>query len=93
MRTHEQSILVGTNTAEADNPSLTARKYFGKNPLRLVIDKDLKLNRNNKLFDGQSGTVIFYDRKQKVGDGVKNVVYRGLDFDKDITNQICDVFI
>ncbi len=89
LRTREQSILVGTNTAETDNPSLNARMYFGKNPLRLVIDKDLKLNQKSKLFDGQSGTVVFYDRKLKVGEEEKNVVYRGLDFDKDITGQIC----
>lgn len=89
LRTREQSILVGTNTAEADNPSLTALNYFGKNPLRLVIDKDLKLNRRYNLFNGKSETVIFYDKKQKVGGEVKHVEYRGLDFDEDITSQIC----
>lgn len=88
LRTREQSILVGTNTAEADNPSLTARKYFGKNPLRLLIDKDLKLNRTYNLFNGASDTVIFYDRNQTVKDEVKNVEYRGLNFDEDITGQI-----
>ena len=41
-RTEEASILVGTNTAEKDNPALTARLWEGNQSLRLVLDRSLR---------------------------------------------------
>ena len=46
-RAEEDAILVGRNTVENDNPELTVREYKGNNPIRIVIDPDLKLNYNN----------------------------------------------
>ena len=43
-RAEEDAILVGRKTVVSDNPSLTVRMCEGKNPLRIVIDKELKLN-------------------------------------------------
>ena len=37
-RRQEQSILVGTNTAIKDNPSLTLREWEGNDPVRILID-------------------------------------------------------
>ena len=58
-RTEEASILVGRRTAEMDNPFLTARKWKGNQPLRLVIDPELKLSKNLNLFDDKSETWVF----------------------------------
>ena len=58
-RSEEDSILVGRITAEKDNPSLTVREVLGVNPIRLVIDKDLKLSKNLNLFNSESKTIIF----------------------------------
>jgi diaminohydroxyphosphoribosylaminopyrimidine deaminase/5-amino-6-(5-phosphoribosylamino)uracil reductase len=49
-RTEEQAILVGWKTLLNDNPSLTARAFKGKNPLRVVIDPNLKAPENAKVF-------------------------------------------
>ena len=38
-RHEEAAIVVGTNTALIDNPTLTNRLWFGTQPLRLVIDR------------------------------------------------------
>ena len=38
MRARSGAILVGTNTALQDNPTLTTRLWPGQNPLRLTID-------------------------------------------------------
>ncbi len=38
-RTEEQAILVGTNTALDDNPSLNARVWKGKSPTKILIDR------------------------------------------------------
>lgn len=45
-RAEHQAILVGRKTALLDNPSLTTRNWYGKNPIRLVIDKELTLPLN-----------------------------------------------
>ena len=38
-RSEINAIMIGTNTARQDNPKLTNRLYFGKNPLRIVLDR------------------------------------------------------
>ncbi len=64
-RTEEQAILVGTNTVKFDNPQLTARLFYGKNPLRLFIDKKLQFVKNYKITDNSAKTVCFtYDLPQ-----------------------------
>ena len=58
-RSEEAAILVGTNTAFHDNPSLTNRLWQGNNPIRLVIDRELKLPLSLNIFDGSVKTIIF----------------------------------
>ena len=58
-RAEENSILVGRITAEKDNPSLTVRELEGRNPTRIVIDKNLKLSEHLNLFNSESDTIIF----------------------------------
>lgn len=58
-RSEEASILVGTNTALADDPSLTVRLWKGVNPIRLVIDRELRLPGSLRLFDGEARTIVF----------------------------------
>ncbi|UAY52449.1 bifunctional diaminohydroxyphosphoribosylaminopyrimidine deaminase/5-amino-6-(5-phosphoribosylamino)uracil reductase RibD [Ferruginibacter albus] len=64
-RSEEAAILVGTNTALRDDPSLTTRLWQGHNPVRLVIDKELKLPSSLHLFDNTVKTVIFNNVKNK----------------------------
>lgn len=58
-RSEEAAILVGTNTALFDDPALTTRLWPGNNPLRLVIDMDLRLPSTLKIFDVQQRTIVF----------------------------------
>ena len=62
-RGEEAAILVGTNTALKDNPSLTNRYGTGKNPIRLVIDLSLRLPMYLNVFDGQVPTIVFNCKK------------------------------
>jgi diaminohydroxyphosphoribosylaminopyrimidine deaminase/5-amino-6-(5-phosphoribosylamino)uracil reductase len=64
-RSEEAAIMVGTNTALQDDPSLTTRLVTGKNPVRLVIDMDLKLPATLHLFDGSVKTVVFNAVKEE----------------------------
>ncbi len=58
-RIQEQAILVGTNTADIDNPQLTARLVSGNNPLRVTIDLHNRLPENLYVKDHSVPTIIF----------------------------------
>jgi diaminohydroxyphosphoribosylaminopyrimidine deaminase/5-amino-6-(5-phosphoribosylamino)uracil reductase len=58
-RSETSAILVGTNTALLDDPSLTTRLWSGPNPVRLVIDLHLRLPSGLHLFDGSVPTIVF----------------------------------
>ena len=88
-RAEHTGILVGRKTALLDNPSLTTRSWYGKNPLRMVIDKDLTLPEHLALFDGSTPTIVF-TRKTEVPTKPQTE-YIPLDFDKDILPQIMEV--
>lgn len=62
-RSEEDAILVGTNTARYDNPSLTVRDWSGRHPIRVVIDRDGTLDRNLNLFDGAVKSLYITERK------------------------------
>lgn len=57
-RTEEDAILVGKNTAIHDNPSLTAREWDGKNPIRILLDSNLEVGKESKLFNTEAPTWI-----------------------------------
>ena len=65
-RAEEDAILVGRITAEKDNPSLTVREVDGSNPIRIVIDKDLKVSADLNLFNNDAKTIIFNQKKSRV---------------------------
>ena len=44
LRANNKAILVGKNTVEVDNPSLSVRHAEGNNPTRLIIDPLLELD-------------------------------------------------
>lgn len=69
-RSEEAAVLVGTNTALLDDPLLTTRLWPGKDPVRLVIDKDLKLPMHLKLFDDSVKTIVFNYKKQEEGENL-----------------------
>jgi diaminohydroxyphosphoribosylaminopyrimidine deaminase/5-amino-6-(5-phosphoribosylamino)uracil reductase len=59
MRSEEDGILVGYNTALLDNPQLNNRSGSGRQPLRMVIDPELQLPQDLQLFDRQQPTLVF----------------------------------
>lgn len=70
-RSEEAAILVGTNTALHDNPTLTTRLWPGNNPVRVVIDKNLQLtSSSNLLLSDKATTIIFNYKKSEESDGI-----------------------
>jgi diaminohydroxyphosphoribosylaminopyrimidine deaminase/5-amino-6-(5-phosphoribosylamino)uracil reductase len=62
-RAEEQAIMVGTNTVLNDNPQLTTRLVVGKNPIRIIIDKTLKISSNAEIFKNNAEVIVFNNIK------------------------------
>ena len=58
-RSEEDAVLVGMRTAAHDNPSLTVREWTGRNPVRIVIDRFLRLSEKLNLFDQSVKTICY----------------------------------
>lgn len=73
LRSEVAAIMVGTNTAVSDNPRLTVRHYFGHNPVRVVLDRSLRLQPSLALFDGDVSTIVFTEKEAKEKSGITYV--------------------
>jgi len=71
-RTEEDAVLVGKYTAIIDNPQLSAREWPGKNPVRLLIDRNLEVDTTSLLYNDAAKTIIFNELKTDV---IKNIHY------------------
>lgn len=71
-RAEEDAIMVGTRTAQHDNPRLNVRNWEGADPVRVVIDKELSLSKELNLFDGQQPTLVYNGKKNH---SAKNLEY------------------
>ncbi|RYC52912.1 bifunctional diaminohydroxyphosphoribosylaminopyrimidine deaminase/5-amino-6-(5-phosphoribosylamino)uracil reductase RibD [Flagellimonas olearia] len=89
-RSQEQAILVGTQTVLEDNPKLTTRDWAGKNPVRVVLDRDLKIPKGFHVLNQTVKTLVL----TQVNDATRyceGIVYEVIDFSKPIAAQICHV--
>jgi diaminohydroxyphosphoribosylaminopyrimidine deaminase/5-amino-6-(5-phosphoribosylamino)uracil reductase len=55
LRASHDAILVGAGTVIKDNPELTVRLVRGRNPLRVIVDSELKIPKQAKVFQNISG--------------------------------------
>jgi diaminohydroxyphosphoribosylaminopyrimidine deaminase / 5-amino-6-(5-phosphoribosylamino)uracil reductase len=83
-RSEEQAILVGTNTALLDDPILNVREWSGKNPIRMVLDRKLRLPENLNIFNKLQPTVVFTQMDSKNN---TNLRFHKIDF-SDLTDEI-----
>ena len=88
-RAQEDSILVGRKTVIADNPLLTVRLYNGKNPVRIIIDKNLTINQNLKIYNKEANTIILNQEKSLI-DG-KNIFVK-IDFNNFLENMLNELY-
>lgn len=88
-RSEEQAILVGTNTVLEDNPELNTRDWAGKNPIRVIIDKDLRIGTDFHVLDKFIKTMVLTQEKDtsKYIDGID---YETMDYSRPIASQICN---
>lgn len=72
-RAEEDAIMVGTLTAQYDNPKLNVREWSGKNPIRIVIDRKLSLNPGLYLFDQSQATLCYNQVQEKTEGSLQHV--------------------
>lgn len=96
-RSEEQAILIGSNTAEVDDPSLSNRLWNGNNPIRLVVDKNLRLPQHLQIFNQQQPTIIFNYVKneparlsfgERLGVRPDNIYFYLIDQNKNLIDEI-----
>lgn len=50
IRSRYDAILTSSTTVIIDNPSMTCRKKGAKNPIKIILDRELKTDINSKIF-------------------------------------------
>jgi diaminohydroxyphosphoribosylaminopyrimidine deaminase/5-amino-6-(5-phosphoribosylamino)uracil reductase len=84
-RSEEAAILVGTNTALFDDPALTTRLWNGPDPVRLVVDMNLRLPSSLQLFNQQVRTIVFNSLKHEEKE---NLMYYQVTQDVSLVHQV-----
>lgn len=84
-RGEEAGIMVGTTTALRDDPALTNRLWQSSQPVRIVIDSELRIPLSHKIYDRSIRTIIFNTHKNEQKD---NLLYYKLQRDHSFVPQI-----
>ena len=86
----EDAILVGRITAEKDNPSLTVREINNyNNPIRIILDKDLKLSESLNVFNDDAKTIIFNSKETY---NIKSNYFVKINFDNLLDNMLKELY-
>jgi diaminohydroxyphosphoribosylaminopyrimidine deaminase/5-amino-6-(5-phosphoribosylamino)uracil reductase len=94
-RSEEQAILIGTNTVDKDNPRLDVRYWSGRSPLRIVMDRLLRISPESNVYDGSLPTLVFIGNNSSASArkanfaSVPNLEMLTVDFAKGVETQVC----
>jgi diaminohydroxyphosphoribosylaminopyrimidine deaminase / 5-amino-6-(5-phosphoribosylamino)uracil reductase len=87
-RSECDGIMVATNTAETDNPSLNNRFYFGKSPIRIVLDRTNRLSPKLNLFDNTLKTILYTDGASQADKKGENIEINQILFNINVLDTI-----
>lgn len=87
-RAEEDAVLVASATAWYDNPTLNVRDWTGRDPVRVVIDRYLKLGANQHLFDGTQPTICYNLVKQDNSDNLDYVQLQNANFLEQLVHDL-----
>ena len=74
-RSQESAILVGVQTLVDDNPQLTTRDWKGTDPLRLVLDPNLRTPKNTTLYKDNTATYFFHQQPKVPSDSINRYIF------------------
>ncbi|MEO6166466.1 MAG: RibD family protein, partial [Chitinophagales bacterium] len=84
-RSEEAAIMVGTNTALNDDPLLDARLWNQQQPLRIALDRNLRLPMTLHLFNGTVATLVFTSRQREP---LPNIEFVIINFETGLIEQV-----
>ena len=88
-RSEEHAILVGTGTVLEDNPRLSTRSWKGKSPIRIVLDRELRIPEDFNVFNEEAQTLVL-SSKDHASEERPGVSYQQADLSKDPVIAICE---
>jgi diaminohydroxyphosphoribosylaminopyrimidine deaminase/5-amino-6-(5-phosphoribosylamino)uracil reductase len=89
-RAEEDAVLVGTRTAFHDNPQLTVRDWAGRNPVRVVLDRFLRLPEKLRLFDRSVQTLCYNVLKHEEHPGLSFIRISEGNFITELLYDLCN---
>lgn len=93
LRNNEHSILIGTMTALRDNPSLTTREIVGRNPIRILIDIDLKVPADFNIYNNEAETLVFNSVKEGEEGNIKFIKTSRENFIENMLKKLHELLI
>jgi diaminohydroxyphosphoribosylaminopyrimidine deaminase/5-amino-6-(5-phosphoribosylamino)uracil reductase len=87
-RTEEDAVLIGTRTALHDDPRLDARNWSGRNPVRVVVDRFLRLSDKLNLFDRSQRTICYNILKHEENVNLSLIRVDENDFLRNVVNHL-----
>ncbi len=88
-RSEEMAFLVGTNTVLEDNPSLTTRSWYGKNPVRIYLDRKGQIPTSFAINQQKEPAICITANKALISNAHTRYYYA--DFERDLVQQICRI--
>ncbi|MEI7488759.1 MAG: dihydrofolate reductase family protein, partial [Chryseobacterium sp.] len=88
LRADEHAILIGTQTALNDNPSLTVRNVEGVNPVRILIDFDMKVPRDFKIYNDEAKTLVFNSTQEGIEENIHFIKIEKENFLPDVMKAL-----
>jgi len=78
LRAMADAVMVGSNTALIDNPSLTVRHVSGVNPARVVLDSSFSTPLSALIFEGLSERVFVFTTRKALKEKVRKARAMGV---------------
>ena len=75
-RSEIDGIMIGTNTAIVDNPSLSTRNYPGDNPIRVIIDLNHRISDKSNIFNDGQKTFYFTSENRELNNNIQVIVLK-----------------
>ena len=87
-RSEEDAVLVASGTAWYDNPMLNVRNWTGRDPVRVVIDRYLKLGAKQNIFNRQQRTICYNLVKDQQSENLEFVKLAAEDFLSNLVDDL-----
>lgn len=88
LRNRFDAILIGTTTAMTDDPSLNNRLWYGSTPLKVLIDRNLKVSPSAKLFHTPGNSIVVCEAKKDKSEYSAHVEFLELNFEEKFLEQM-----